>query len=89
MGGIGALVRDDAPRKLRDVLELREPEFRARWKISFADVLRQRTFTVVDGSLAESWLEDEIRQFRIEAETITTADYASGISQIRLNAGFA
>lgn len=82
VGGIGALVSDAAPRQLRDLLEDRKPPFRPRAKTSFADILRQRTFTVVDGSLAEDWLAAEIDKFQIVSDTITAPDYATGIEQV-------
>jgi len=82
LGGVGALMRSDAEKSLRTVIEGDEPEFRPRWRASYSDILRQRTFAVVDGSLTQSWLAGKIDEFKITAETVVVDNYDQGVNAV-------
>jgi ABC-type amino acid transport substrate-binding protein len=82
LGGVGALMRTDAEKSLRKLIEGKEPEFRPRWRASFSDILRQRTLVVVDGSLTQIWLTEAIDEFKITSETIVVDDYAAGVAAV-------
>ena len=52
--GIGALLRADAPTRLREILSGREPQYRPPWRASLAQILEKRTLSAVAGTTAES-----------------------------------
>ena len=60
-GGIGAIVRADAPAPLRDVLSGRPPSG-PTWRGSPARILDQKTFSAVAGTRSESWLNEKVRR---------------------------
>lgn len=82
VGGLGAALRNDAPSRLKALMEGEEPQYRPRWRASFAQILKQRTFVVVDESLAEDWLAESIDEFDIIADTVVVADYEAGMAAI-------
>ncbi len=59
-GGIGALLRADAPARLREVLSGRPPEFRPYWRGTAGQILQAQTFSVVTGTTSEGWLAGRV-----------------------------
>lgn len=82
VGGVGAALHVDAPSNLKGLMDGEEPQYRPRWRASFAQILKQRTFVVVEGSLAEAWLADSIDTFDIIADTMTVGDYEAGMAAL-------
>lgn len=82
VGGIGALLRTDAPSRLRALLAGEEPEYRPRWRASFGQILKQRTFAVIEGSAAQDWLAESIDEFDIIADTVTVGSYEEGVELV-------
>ncbi len=80
-GGIGALLRADAPAGLRDALLGRQPS-RPLWRGSPAEVLNQRTFSVVKGTTGEKWLAGRIDTFRITATVAPVDSYEAGVQRV-------
>lgn len=81
--GIGALLREDAPISLREVLEKGRPEDRPIWRGSPAwTVLEQQTFAAVAGTTSEAWLKERIRAFKLDATVTTVATYEEGIKSV-------
>ena len=80
-GGIGAIVRADAPAPLRDVLSGRPPSG-PTWRGSPARILDQKTFSAVAGTRSESWLNEKIHEFQIAANVITVDSYEAGITSV-------
>ncbi len=80
-GGIGAMLRADAPRGLRDAL-LGRPLSHPLWRGSPAEVLNQRTFSVVKGTTGEKWLAGRLDTFRITATVAPVDSYEAGIRRV-------
>lgn len=85
-GGIGALVRSDAPARLQLVLEGRPQPDQALWRGNPAQVLQHKTFSAVTGSTAEAWLAGRIDTFDIIATVAAVEGYEAGVNQV-LNRG--
>jgi ABC-type amino acid transport substrate-binding protein len=81
-GGIGALVRADAPVRLREVLSGRGQTFRPTWRASAALVLQSRSFTAVEGTTSEKWLADRIRDLQVIANVSRVPGYDAGIQAL-------
>lgn len=79
--GIGALVRADAPVALRQVLS-GQPASGPVWRGSPARILEQKTFSVVSGTTAESWLNERIAKLQIPATVGVVDSYAAGVEQV-------
>ena len=82
LGGVGALMRKDAPARLREVLEGRPEPYQPRWRASLGQVLRSRTFAVVRGTTTAGWLEQKLDEFEIVAEMETVDDFATGVDRV-------
>jgi ABC-type amino acid transport substrate-binding protein len=80
-GGIGAIVRADAPAPLRDVLSGRPPSG-PTWRGSPARILDQKTFSAVAGTRSESWLNEKIHEFQIAATVMPVDSYEAGITSV-------
>jgi polar amino acid transport system substrate-binding protein len=81
--GTGALVRTDAQLALREVLVQGQPSTRPIWRGAPArTVLEHKTFSAVAGTTSESWLNERIRTFQLDATIVPAASYAEGIEQV-------
>jgi len=80
-GGIGAIVRADAPAPLRDVLS-GQPPSGPTWRGSPARILDQKTFSAVAGTRSESWLNEKVHEFQIAANVMTVDSYDAGITSV-------
>jgi ABC-type amino acid transport substrate-binding protein len=80
--GIGALLRKDAPERLKDVLEGREPPYRPLWRASLAQVLEKRVLSARAGTTAESWLVQKRDEFNVNAEIVTVKTYPDGVDRV-------
>ena len=80
-GGIGAIVRANAPAPLRDVLSGRPPSG-PTWRGSPARILDRKTFAVVAGTRSESWLNEKVHEFQIAATVMTVDSYEAGIASV-------
>ena len=82
LGGVGALLRKDAPARMRELLEGRPEPYEPRWRASLGQVLRGATFAVPRGSTAEGWLKEKIGELEIAATVEPVADFASGVDAV-------
>jgi len=80
--GIGALLRTDAPARMRDVLEGRPEPYRPRWRASLGQILEKRRFAVREGTTAQTWLADKLDEFNIIAETVPVDTYERGVADV-------
>jgi putrescine:ornithine antiporter len=78
-GGIGALVRADAPARLKDVLAGRGQPFRPTWRAAAGQLLQTRAFSVVAGTTAASWVAERLADLEIVADVTPVASYDAGI----------
>jgi putrescine:ornithine antiporter len=82
-GGIGALLRTDAPTRLKDLLSGRAPAAQPNWRATGIQLLQTQRFAVVKGTTAESWLAGRFREFRITASRVVPVDrYEAGIQAL-------
>ena len=77
-GGIGALLRADAPTGLRDILERRPPS-RPLWRGTPAQVLQEQTFSVVANTTSATWLAERLDTLQLTAKVVPVDSYAAGI----------
>jgi ABC-type amino acid transport substrate-binding protein len=80
-GGIGALVRADAPLPLREILS-GQPPSGPTWRGSPARILEQKTFSAVAGTRSESWLKEKAQELQIAANLTTVDSYEAGVSGV-------
>lgn len=80
-GGIGALLRADAPLGLKEVLAGRPPSG-PLWRGYPAQVLEKQVFSVVAGSPAEKWVKDRLNQLQLTADVVPVDSYDAGIERV-------
>jgi putrescine:ornithine antiporter len=80
--GIGALLRADAPTRLREVLEGREPPYRPRWRATLGQILEKRIYSAVRGTTAADWLGERTVALQIIAEIAPVESYDAGIERV-------
>ena len=80
-GGIGAIVRADAPLPLREILS-GQPPSGPTWRGSPARILDQKTFSAVAGTRSESWLNEKVAEFKIAAHVMTVDSYEAGVTSV-------
>ena len=80
-GGIAALMRADAPAAFRDVL-LGRPSSGPIWRASPAQIMTGKTFSIVKGTIGESWLSERLDHFQLSATVAPVDSYAAGVTQV-------
>jgi putrescine:ornithine antiporter len=80
-GGIGALLRADAPAGLRNVLAGKPPSG-PFWRGNPAQILQKKTFSVVAGTTGERWLAGRIDKLRITAQVVPVDSYEAGVRRV-------
>jgi len=80
-GGIGALLRADAPTGLKEVLSGRPPSG-PLWRGYPAQVLEKQIFSVVAGTPSEKWLHDRLNEFQLTAKVVPVEGYDAGIQSV-------
>jgi ABC-type amino acid transport substrate-binding protein len=81
-GGTGALVRADAPARLREVLSGRTQAFRPTWRASATQVLQARSFSAVGGTTSDRWLTDRIGDLQVIANISRVTGYDAGVQAL-------
>lgn len=80
-GGIGALVRTDAPTRLTEILNQKPPSSPA-WRASAGQLLTTQTFAVIKGTTAESWLGGKLNEFKLTSKVAPVSNYDAGIKAV-------
>jgi ABC-type amino acid transport substrate-binding protein len=81
--GIGALLRADASVALRQILAEGQPPSHPVWRGSPArTLLEEKTFSVVTGTTAVSWLAGRLDAFEISAIVAPVESYDAGIRRV-------
>jgi ABC-type amino acid transport substrate-binding protein len=81
-GGIGALVRSDAPARLREVLTGRGQTYRPTWRASAERALRSRDFSAVAGTTSEKWLTQRIQDLQVIADVSSVSSHDAGLQGV-------
>lgn len=81
-GGVGALIRNDAPARLRAVLAGEPKPFEPRWRASLGQVMQKRTFAVVAKSRAAVWLQHAIDDFDLTATIDPIDSFDVGVDRV-------
>jgi polar amino acid transport system substrate-binding protein len=81
-GGVGALLRADAPEPLRQTLEGQVDRTKPLWRGTLQPSLDKRTFSVVEGTLGATWLKERIDEFRLTATTVPVPTYEVGVQRV-------
>jgi ABC-type amino acid transport substrate-binding protein len=81
-GGIGVLVRADAPAALREVLSGRGQIFHPTWRASARRVLQARAFSAVGGTTAAKWLTERIKTLQVVADVSPVSSHDAGIRAV-------
>jgi putrescine:ornithine antiporter len=79
--GTGALLRADAPTRLKEILSGRPPS-RPVWRAQAGQVLQVQTFAVIGGSPVEAWLNNKLKEFQLTSKVTTVDSYDAGIQQV-------
>ena len=81
-GGIGALVRKDAPARLRQTLAGEVPANHPVWRGSASQALHSRRFLAVNGTTSAGWLVNRIDALKVVASTSLVDNYAVGVQDV-------
>lgn len=81
-GGIGALVRTDAPTRLKDILSGRKPAAQPNWRASSIQVLQTQVFSVINGTSAETWVNDKKQEFHLSSKVEPVDTYDAGVQRV-------
>ncbi len=82
-GGIGVLLRADAPRALRDVLNGQAAATGPIWRATVNRGLSNHTYAVRAGTVTEEWAREKTRQLNVNVRVITVDDDAKGVELVR------
>jgi ABC-type amino acid transport substrate-binding protein len=81
-GGIGVLVRSDAPVRLLQVLSGRGQIFRPTWRASATQVLQARAFSAIAGTTSGSWLNQRIQELQVIADVRLVGGFDAGVQAV-------
>jgi ABC-type amino acid transport substrate-binding protein len=82
LGGVAALIHDDAPANMRAVLEQKPEPFQPRWRASLNQVLRDRVYVAARGTTMVEWLSGKIAELGIPARAETVDTFAEGVDRV-------
>ena len=82
-GGVGVVVRSNAPKQLRNILAGQAQEFRPTWRAVALNILREQTFATVPGTTAEGWVTQRGEELQVQSRTISVPSYEAGIKAVR------
>lgn len=80
-GGIGALLRKDAPERLSEILNQKPPS-NPTWRASAGQLLQTQTFAVIKGTTAETWLGGKLNEFKLSSKVAPVTTYDAGIAAV-------
>jgi polar amino acid transport system substrate-binding protein len=82
-GGIGVLLRADAPLALRAVLNGKVPATGPIWRATVNRGLANHTYAVRAGTVTEDWVREKTRQLNVNVQVITVEDDDKGVELVR------
>jgi putrescine:ornithine antiporter len=81
-GGVGALVRSDAPKQLTNILAGKAQEYRPTWRAVALNILREQTFAAVAGSTGEQWVAQKGTELQVEFRITPVPNYDAGVQAV-------
>lgn len=81
-GGVGALLRADAPLRLREVLSGRPPAPTPIWRANATQILQARDFTVVASTATETWLAGRASDLDVVAKIAPVNSVDAGVQAV-------
>jgi ABC-type amino acid transport substrate-binding protein len=81
-GGLGAMVRADAPLMLQQILNGKPATQQPVWRASAGQLLQTQTFTVVAGTPAADWVAAKLKEFQLTAEVAPVSSYDAGVQAL-------
>ena len=81
-GGVGVIVRSDAPKQLRNILSGQAQEYRPIWRAVALNILRELTFAVMSGTTGEQWLNLRSSELQVESKIVPVSSYGAGIDAV-------
>ena len=81
-GGIGVLLRTDAPARLKNVLAGRGQPFHPTWRASVTELLQFKAFAAVNGSTADAWLHQRIKDLNVVTTIVPVPSYEAGADNV-------
>jgi putrescine:ornithine antiporter len=81
-GGVGAILRSDSSRQLREILIKGKAAYRPLWRGTPAQILEQQTFSVIPGTTSESWLAGRIDKLYLTVKVVPVDSYDAGIKRV-------
>jgi ABC-type amino acid transport substrate-binding protein len=81
-GGIGALVRTDAPERVTTILSGKTPQFQPTWRANAGQVLLAQRFAVVRGTTAENWVAGKTAELELNFQVTPVDSYDAGVKRL-------
>ena len=81
-GGIGALMRADAPARLREVLSGKGQTFQPTWRAAATQVLQAKAFSAIEHTTADTWLTSRVRDLQVITSVSRVTSYDAGIQAV-------
>ena len=80
-GGIGAILRANAPVGLKEVLSGRPPSG-PLWRGYPAQILEKQTLCAVGGTPSEKWVSDSLDKLQLTASIVPVKSYEEGVQRV-------
>jgi ABC-type amino acid transport substrate-binding protein len=80
-GGVGVLVRADAPGRLKEILG-RPQISHPIWRAAATEAFRARAVSIVEGTTSEHWLAKRMTELRITAKVARVNSYDEGVQAV-------
>ena len=80
-GGIGALLRKDAPARLTEILNQKPPSS-PTWRASAGQLIQTQTFAVIGGTTAQTWLGGKLNEFKLSSKVVPVTSYDAGVMAV-------
>jgi polar amino acid transport system substrate-binding protein len=81
-GGVGVLLRTDAPARLKNVLSGHGQAFSPTWRASASELLQFKSFAAVNGSTADTWLHQRIKDLNVVTTVTSVPTYEVGADMV-------
>ena len=81
-GGVGAIIRSDSPKQLRNILSGQAQSYQPTWRAVALNVLREQNFAAVGGTTAEHWLNQKGKELQVEWRLTPVATYDAGVDAV-------